>query len=75
MDFNKPWNLVRDQGVGGSNPLAPTIIPKKKRDIAEPYPDNGELANVKGNKSHLFANFYRGPRGRRLDLSAPTGHS
>jgi len=23
-DFNKPWNLVRDQGVGGSNPLSPT---------------------------------------------------
>jgi hypothetical protein len=24
--FNKDWNLVRDQGVGGSNPLSPTII-------------------------------------------------
>jgi hypothetical protein len=26
MDFNKRLNLVRDQGVGGSNPLAPTIV-------------------------------------------------
>jgi hypothetical protein len=26
MGFNKPWNLVRDQGVGGSNPLSPTIL-------------------------------------------------
>ena len=25
-DFNKVWNLVRDQGVGGSNPLSPTNI-------------------------------------------------
>ena len=25
-DFTKSKNLVRDQGVGGSNPLAPTII-------------------------------------------------
>jgi hypothetical protein len=25
MGFNRPWNLVRDQGVGGSNPLSPTI--------------------------------------------------
>jgi hypothetical protein len=25
-DFNKLWNLVRDQGVGGSNPLSPTNI-------------------------------------------------
>ena len=24
--FNKSFNLVRDQGVGGSNPLSPTII-------------------------------------------------
>jgi hypothetical protein len=24
-DFNKPRKLVRDQGVGGSNPLSPTI--------------------------------------------------
>ena len=24
IDFNKVWNLVRDQGVGGSNPLSPT---------------------------------------------------
>src|ERR1700687_4928983 len=23
-NFNKLWNLVRDQGVGGSNPLSPT---------------------------------------------------
>jgi hypothetical protein len=23
--FNNRWNLVRDQGVGGSNPLSPTI--------------------------------------------------
>ena len=23
--FNRCWNLVRDQGVGGSNPLSPTI--------------------------------------------------
>jgi len=23
--FNNLWNLVRDQGVGGSNPLSPTI--------------------------------------------------
>jgi len=23
-DFNRVWNLVRDQGVGGSNPLSPT---------------------------------------------------
>src|ERR1035437_5571150 len=23
-DFNNLWNLVRDQGVGGSNPLSPT---------------------------------------------------
>jgi len=22
--FNNSWNLVRDQGVGGSNPLSPT---------------------------------------------------
>ena len=29
MDFNMAWHLVRDQGVGGSNPLAPTIIPIK----------------------------------------------
>jgi hypothetical protein len=25
-DFNKAWNLVRDQGVGGSNPLSPTNL-------------------------------------------------
>ena len=25
-DFIKVWNRVRDQEVGGSNPLAPTII-------------------------------------------------
>jgi len=25
IDFNRVWNLVRDQGVGGSNPLSPTI--------------------------------------------------
>src|SRR5664280_1849009 len=25
-DFNNLWNLVRDQGVGGSNPLSPTNI-------------------------------------------------
>ena len=25
-DFNKGWNLVRDQGVGGSNPLSPTNL-------------------------------------------------
>ena len=25
-DFNKAWNLVRDQGVGGSNPLSPTNV-------------------------------------------------
>src|ERR1700746_1191770 len=25
IEFNKCWNLVRDQGVGGSNPLSPTI--------------------------------------------------
>jgi len=24
--FNSLWNLVRDQGVGGSNPLSPTIL-------------------------------------------------
>lgn len=24
-DFNKGWNLVRDQGVRGSNPLSSTI--------------------------------------------------
>src|SRR5215467_9446094 len=24
--FNNGWNLVRDQGVGGSNPLSPTNI-------------------------------------------------
>src|SRR6266436_7981364 len=24
IEFNKRWNLVRDQGVGGSNPLSPT---------------------------------------------------
>jgi len=24
IDFNMLWNLVRDQGVGGSNPLSPT---------------------------------------------------
>jgi hypothetical protein len=24
-DSNTLWNLVRDQGVGGSNPLSPTI--------------------------------------------------
>ena len=24
--FNKQWNLVRDQGVGGSNPLSPTNL-------------------------------------------------
>ena len=23
-NFNRSWNLVRDQGVGGSNPLSPT---------------------------------------------------
>jgi hypothetical protein len=23
ISSNKPWNLVRDQGVGGSNPLSP----------------------------------------------------
>jgi hypothetical protein len=23
--FNRLWNAVRDQGVGGSNPLSPTI--------------------------------------------------
>jgi hypothetical protein len=28
-DFNKPWNLVRDQGVGGSNPLSPTNLFKQ----------------------------------------------
>ena len=25
-DFNKVRNLVRDQGVGGSNPLSPTNL-------------------------------------------------
>ncbi len=25
MDLHRNWNLVRDQEVGGSNPLAPTI--------------------------------------------------
>src|ERR1035437_3451873 len=25
-DFNNSWNLVRDQGVGGSNPLSPTNV-------------------------------------------------
>jgi hypothetical protein len=25
-DFTKDWNLVRDQGVGGSNPLSPTNL-------------------------------------------------
>ena len=25
-DSNKPRNLVRDQGVGGSNPLSPTNV-------------------------------------------------
>jgi hypothetical protein len=26
IGFNKRWNLVRDQGVGGSNPLSPTNL-------------------------------------------------
>jgi hypothetical protein len=26
VDFNKGWNVVRDQGVGGSNPLSPTNV-------------------------------------------------
>jgi hypothetical protein len=26
IQFNKDWNLVRDQGVGGSNPLSPTNL-------------------------------------------------
>ncbi len=26
IEFNKRWNLVRDQGVGGSNPLSPTNL-------------------------------------------------
>jgi hypothetical protein len=26
VEFNKRWNLVRDQGVGGSNPLSPTNL-------------------------------------------------
>ena len=26
IEFNKHWNLVRDQGVGGSNPLSPTNL-------------------------------------------------
>jgi hypothetical protein len=25
-EFNNCWNLVRDQGVGGSNPLSPTNL-------------------------------------------------
>lgn len=27
--FNKGWNLVPDQGVGGSNPLSPTDLFKR----------------------------------------------
>jgi hypothetical protein len=26
IEFSKRWNLVRDQGVGGSNPLSPTNL-------------------------------------------------
>ena len=29
IEFNKRWNLVRDQGVGGSNPLSPTNLFKR----------------------------------------------
>ena len=35
-DFNNPRNLVRDQGVGGSNPLSPTI---KINNLQPFYPD------------------------------------
>jgi len=30
VDFNKCEKLVRDQGVGGSNPLSPTILSPDK---------------------------------------------
>jgi hypothetical protein len=26
IEFNRRWNLLREQGVVGSNPIAPTII-------------------------------------------------
>src|ERR1041385_9092161 len=35
---NRPWNLVRDQGVGGSNPLSPTIIFNHLQSIPGPPP-------------------------------------
>ena len=36
MDFNRLWNLVRDQGVGGSNPLSPTNFFKHLQRCGQP---------------------------------------
>jgi len=34
VEFNKGWNLVRDHGVGGSNPLSPTNFSKHLNDTS-----------------------------------------
>ena len=38
IDFTKVWNLVRDQGVGGSNPLSPTNLYNATQAISDMTP-------------------------------------
>ena len=47
IETKKPSNPVRDQGVGGSNPLSPTIKSRKINSLANlPYPATPELGSI-----------------------------
>jgi len=45
IGFNKRWNLVRDQGVGGSNPLSPTNI-LKHLNCASGFPSTSVVSKL-----------------------------
>src|SRR5207245_5768284 len=45
ITFNNCWNLVRDQGVGGSNPLSPTII-FKHLNVTSGFPSTSMVSKL-----------------------------
>jgi len=58
-DFNKPENLVRDQGVGGSNPLSPT---NKVNSLQAGVPDPLVLARCPGGGRRVKIGFTKQTR-------------
>jgi hypothetical protein len=52
MDFSGPWNLVRDQEVGGSNPLAPTTL-FRINDLYHTRVTRNSEARLVGNQAFL----------------------